>query len=513
MKTVFGKENIRQNLPDILSDESRFSLGTPQSVYFPQTIRDVVEVARESSRKSVPLTIIGARTGITGGCVPVEDCIAVCFSDMNKILRVDRKGDGLTLACQPGVTLRNIADFLEAPGQVPYPVQGSELLKPGAWFYPPDPTEMTAQLGGTVATNASGARSYHFGPTRAHIEELSLVLADGDTLTLRRGEHPSIGGVFSTTTDQGASLSIPAPRYQSPSIKNASGYYSKNSMDLIDLFIGSEGTLGIYTEVSIRLREAPRLVAGLSFFQGLKQSFAFADFLRGQPAIAAIEYFDESALAFVRTHPGGEGDIPAYPAGKPCAVYWEFLETIEAPFEAGLDKWETALAIGGSSLDATWSGFDAKEVNFLRSFRHRVPEAVNTAVALYKRTCPTIRKISTDSAFPRDYFLSSMETYISHARSAGLEYALFGHLGDFHLHLNLLPHNADELDRALAVYEKIMDLAVECKGTVSAEHGIGKIKKPYLVKMYGEEAVEEMMRVKSGLDPRWLLNPGTLFTR
>ena len=513
MKTVFGKENIRQNIPDILSDESRFSLGTPQSVYFPQTVRDVVEVARESNQKSVPLTIIGARTGITGGCVPVEDCIAVCFSDMNRILRVESKGNGLTLTCQPGVTLRNIAEFLEAPCQGPYPVPGSELLKPGAWFYPPDPTEMTAQLGGTAATNASGARSYHFGPTRSHIEALSLVFADGNTLTLRRGEHPSHGGVFSTTTDQVACLSIAAPRYQSPSIKNASGYYSKNGMDLIDLFIGSEGTLGIYTEISVRLRETPRLVAGLSFFPGLKQSFAFADFLRDQPAIAAIEYFDESALAFVRKHPGGEGDIPAYPAGKPCAVYWEYLETPEAPFEAGLDKWETALALGGSSLDATWSGFDVKEILFLRSFRHRVPEAVNTAVSLYKRTLSDIRKISTDTAFPRDHFLSAMEFYVSQARSAGLEYALFGHLGDFHLHLNLLPHDADELVRALAVYEKIMDLAIECKGTVSAEHGIGKLKKAYLVKMYGEEAVAEMMRVKSDLDPRWLLNPGTLFTR
>ena len=81
------------------------------------------------------------------------------------------------------------------------------------------------------------------------------------------------------------------------------------------------------------------------------------------------------------------------------------------------------------------------------------------------------------------------------------------------MHLNLLPHNADELDRALAVYEKVMDLAIECKGAVSAEHGIGKLKKAYLVKMYGEEAVAEMMRVKSDLDPQWLLNPGTLFTR
>ena len=388
MKTVSGKENIRQNLPDILSDESRFSLGTPRSVYFPQTVRDVVDVAGESSRKSVPLTIIGARTGITGGCVPVDDCIAVCFSDMNRILRVERKGDRLTLTCQPGVTLRGIADFLEAPGQIPYPVEGSEHLKPGTRFYPPDPTEMTAQLGGTVATNASGARSYHFGPTRAHIEALALVLASGDTLTLRRGEHPSIGGVFSMTTDRGASLSIAAPRYQSPSIKNASGYYSKNGMDLIDLFIGSEGTLGIYTEISIRLCETPRLVAGLSFFPGLGQSFAFADFLREKRAIAAIEYFDESALAFVRTHPSGEGDIPAFPAGKPCAVYWEYIETPEATFETMIDKWETALALSGSSLDATWSGFDAKEILFLRSFRHRVPEAVNTAVALYKPNLP-----------------------------------------------------------------------------------------------------------------------------
>lgn len=514
MKIFSGKENIRGSLPDILTDESRFLLGTPEIVFFPQTIHDVCKIARKAFHDRVPITIIGAHTGITGGSVPVDNCIATCFSEMNRILRVkpDARGGGLVLICQPGVSLQDISRFLECPAVWPFPVEGREILGPGAWFYPPDPTETTAQLGGTVATNASGARSYHFGCTRLNVCALSLVFAGGDTITLHRGEHHAEGGGFTITTDQGADLSFPVPAYQSPAMKNAAGYFSKKGMDLIDLFIGSEGTLAFFTEIHIRLLPAPKIVAGLSFFPGLKEAFSFADFLRNAESIAAIEYFDESALAFVRNHPDtGPEKIPDYPHDKKCAVYWEYIETPALPIEEQLDKWENRLSTCGSSFEATWSGFDKNEIEFLRRFRHLVPETINTAIAGYKKQCLTLRKISTDSAFPKEVFLAAMEKYISLARSAGLEYALFGHLGDFHLHLNVLPRNADEFEKALVVYEKAMDLAIECNGTISAEHGIGKIKRTYLMKMFGKHAMREMARVKYELDPQWLLNPGNLF--
>jgi D-lactate dehydrogenase (cytochrome) len=513
MRSFSGKENIKKNLPDILSDESKFSLGTPKTVFFPQIIPDVQEIACQSSRNRVPITLIGAHTGITGGSVPVDNCIAACFSEMNRILKVQPDGaQGFVLTCQPGVTLQGISHFLEDPAKWPFPVQGKELLAPGAWFYPPDPTEMTAQLGGTVATNASGSRSYRFGPTRLNVHALSLVFAGGDTITLRRGEHPAKNGFFEIMTDQGNTRLFPVPEYQSPAIKNASGYYSKKGMDLIDLFIGSEGTLAIFTEISVRLLHTPKIAAGLSFFPGQREAFTFAGFLRNLVNTAAIEYFDESALAFVRKHPDmGPDKIPAYPPDIKCAVYWEYMETQALPIEEQLDKWENALSMSGSSFEATWSGFDKKEMEFLRQFRHRVPESINTAVAGYRRTCPTIRKISTDAAFPNEFFLPAIEKYVSFAQSARLEYALFGHLGDFHLHLNLLPHDTADFERALEVYEKIMDLAIKYKGTVSAEHGIGKIKRNYLMKMFGERVVGEMMRIKSDLDPQWLLNPGNLF--
>ena len=135
---------------------------------------------------------------------------------------------------------------------------------------------MTAQLGGTVATNASGSRSYHFGPTRSNVDALSLVFAGGDTITLKRGEHHAENGFFNITTDQGAARSFPVPAYQSPAIKNAAGYYSRKGMDLIDLIIGSEGTLAIFTEITVRLLHAPNIAAGLSFFPGLGEAFAFS---------------------------------------------------------------------------------------------------------------------------------------------------------------------------------------------------------------------------------------------
>jgi D-lactate dehydrogenase (cytochrome) len=514
MKKLLGKETIQKNLSDILSDESRYSLGTPIAVYFPQTVNDVVEIAFKSAQESIPLTIIGGQTGLTGGSVPVDGCIAVCFSDMNRILRVEAARGDFTLTCQSGATLQDIARFLEAPQAWPYPVEGAALLAPGAWFYPPDPTEMTAHLGGTVATNASGARSYHFGSTRAHIEALSLVFAGGDAITLRREEHPAQKGVFTATTDQGRSLSVTSPVYQSPDIKNASGYYSKKGMDLMDLFIGSEGTLALFTEITVRLVKTPKFAAGLSFFPGLGEAFAFAEFLREEPDVAAIEYFDDSALAFVRKHAlGSERQIPAYPSGKRCGVYWECLESPLSVFEDRLDKWEIALTASGSSFEDTWSGFDKKEMELLKHLRHAAPESVNTSLAAYKRDFPEIRKLSTDAAFPRERFKAAIDEYLARARSAGLEYALFGHLGDCHLHMNLLPHTAEEFKTALKVYEGLMELVLASKGTISAEHGIGKIKRKYLAEMFGESALSEMMRVKTDLDPKWLLNPGNLFTR
>jgi len=513
MKCIVGKSAIAEQADDFLHDESRFTLGIPRKLCFPGSIGDIRTLLLESAREGVPFTIIGGKTGITGGSVPQDGCTATCLSGMAKILGIRRlpNGDPMLL-CEPGVSLETISRFCDDPGAWEYAVDGIEALKDAAWFYPPDPTEMTAHLGGTVATNASGARSFLFGPTRAHIEELSVAFASGDTATIRRGACKEVNSVFSFRTDQGARITFGKPAYLSPLIKNASGYFSGNDMDLMDLFIGSEGTLAVFTAIGIRLTRKPRFVSGLSFFPDLSNALAAAAFLRRQPGVAALEYFDASALAILEASRESMSlDLPQFPAGQGTAVYWEFVEKDSDPFENRMDEWENVFIRHGSSFENTWSGFEKADMDKLKSFRHAVPEAVNAAIARYNREYPGIRKISTDAAFPEAVFESSTVASLDLAIASKLEYAVFGHLGDFHLHFNLMPRNESEFEIAKHLYEEMMEIAIAAGGTVSAEHGIGKLKRSYLSKMFGVHAIDEMKRIKSSLDPQWLLNRGNLF--
>jgi D-lactate dehydrogenase (cytochrome) len=513
MKCIVGKDRVRQQAPELLYDESRFTLGIPRKVCFPSTPDDIRAVVLEANTDKIPLTIIGGKTGITGGSVPTDDCIAVCLSHMARIRGIRRlPGGEPILLCEPGISLESIAKFCEAPNLWPSPVYGKEMLQNTQWFYPPDPTEMTAQLGGTVATNASGARSLLFGPTRSYVEEISIVLANGDTATIRRGTCKETNGTLTFCTDQGHTIILKKPLYNFPAIKNASGYYSGTAMDCIDLFIGSEGTLAIFSGIGIRLVRKPGLVAGLSFFSGRKNAFAAASFLRKQAHVAALEYFDESALRILEDSRDSISlDLPRFPSGKNAAVYWEFIETDADHFENHMDEWETVFLRHGSSFETTWSGFERAEIEKLKAFRHSVPEAINSAIARYNRDCPGIRKVSTDAALPPEGFEETIDNWIAAILQSGLEYAVFGHLGDYHLHVNLIPHNEPEFAKAKDLYGQMMESTIAASGTVSAEHGIGKLKTAYLARMYGTDAIDEMKRVKSALDPLWLLNRGNLF--
>jgi D-lactate dehydrogenase (cytochrome) len=513
MKCIIGKNNITQQVPELLYDESRFTLGVPQAAYFPTTPADVRAVVSEAYAGHTPITVIGGKTGIAGACVPVDNSIALCFSEMSHIRAIRRLSDGAPmLVCDPGVTLDAIETFLDSPESYSGTIQGIESLAGSRWFYPPDPTEMTAHLGGTVATNASGSRSFHFGPTRRYVEEISVVLADGDTARIMRGACREDNGTFTLVTDQGGTVTFHKPAYRFPDIKNASGYYSGNEMDLIDLFIGSEGTLAVFSEIGIRLLAKPRFVAGLSFFPDRKMAFSAASFFRGQKPIAAIEFFDATALRILEASREAMSlDLPQFPAGKDAAVYWEFIERPDDPFEEHFDEWETTLVRFGSSFESTWSGFEEKEMEKIKAFRHAVPEAVNSAIAHYKRVDPGIRKVSTDAALPGDGFDHVMDLWFDKISRSGLAHVVFGHLGDFHLHFNLIPHNESELTFAKRLYQEMMESAIAAGGTVSAEHGIGKLKTSYLARMYGKDAIDEMKRVKSALDPLWLLCRGNLF--
>jgi D-lactate dehydrogenase (cytochrome) len=252
--------------------------------------------------------------------------------------------------------------------------------------------------------------------------------------------------------------------------------------------------------------------AGLSFFHFRKDAFGFADFLREQKRVLAIEFFDETAITFLESSKDTlPFDLPDFPPDRKNAVYWECREETAGQFEEQMDKWEESLSNCGSSFDATWSGFEPKEIEKLKTIRHGIPEAINSTIARYKRDCPDLRKISTDTALPAAEFGRVFDWSIEKIKSSGLEHAVFGHLGDYHLHSNLIPRNSQELEKAKALYRDLMAHTISAGGTVSAEHGIGKLKTAYLKEMYGEKVIEEMRAMKTAFDPLWLLSRGNLF--
>lgn len=512
MKIITGRSAIAEQAADLLTDESHFTQGVPEQVFFPESRDDIllaVDAARSGGRS---ITLVGGKTGITGGSVPTEGCVAICFSSMNKIRRADRRESTWFLECDPGITLKEIGRFLQNPTGWPRPAPEGELPEAKHCFYPPDPTEMDAELGGTVATNASGARSYRFGPTRAHIEAISIILASGETAIVKRGSAVGGNGTLLLRTDQDISYSVPVTNIPPRNVKNAAGYYGAPGMDLVDLLVGSEGTLAIFSSVTIRLSKAVNFLAGLSFFPSRNAAFDFADFLRNEQQVASIEYFDSSALALLAAHRSGTlKALPEFSPENSTALLWEFLENEDTSFENGMDRWESALKGSGSSFDKTMAGFDDQGRERLKVFRHAVPEFVNNVMALNKSKAPSVRKVSTDAAVPIEQFRQVFEQQIGLVEQSNVRHVVFGHLGDGHLHINLLPCDDDEMKRALEVYDRVMTLAIYNNGTVSAEHGIGKLKKKYLREMYGERAISGMKRIKNIFDPGWLLSPGNLF--
>jgi D-lactate dehydrogenase (cytochrome) len=515
MRILDTKRDILELAADLLSDESRVSGGIPDKVFFPESTEDIQSVFNDVQKGKCQIRLTGNHTGTAAGGVPDDHEWQISFNKMNKVLACEKWTDNtLLLTCQPGISLDSLNSILATPSLLPYSFPGIDLLNENRYWYTPDPTEMNAQLGATVATNASGARSYRFGPTRNSIYGLSTVLVHGDVITLQNNTtiNPSEG--FSIAGKSMRAIAIPPIHFRSPEIKNAAGFYCKNAMRAVDLLIGSEGLLGAFASITILLQPKKRIIAGCSFFSSLESVLDFVAFLKQEPQVVSIELFDKSAIDLFRQYRiQFPGSLPEFPTGTERAILWEFSDRDPEPFDAVFGRWESALKNSGTSFDKTWSGIDKSEHALLKKFRYALPEIVNETVARHKQQYGKIRKIGTDTALPDHTFQTVYQEYLRIIDDNRLRYASFGHIGNSHMHINLLPSNKNELDRAFDVYDQLMQLTIDAKGTVSAEHGIGRIKKKYCAMMYGEDAINEMRLIKSAFDPQWLLNNGVMIDK
>jgi D-lactate dehydrogenase (cytochrome) len=504
-------ESFQPALADYLRDESR-RVGRADRIAFPRTETDVLAALAEARARKLPVTTQGARTGVTGGAVP-EGGMILNLAHMDKILAAEN-GE---LRVQPGATLAAI-----------------RAAVPPGFYFAPDPTETSASIGGMISCNSSGALSFLHGPTRNHILGLRVALANGDVVDLRRGRDQTAGLRF-----QLGSVSGELPPLRRPAVKNAAGYFVDPDMDLVDLFVGAEGTLGVVTEATLRLLPAPGAVWGLmAFLPSTAAVVGFVDALRanqrsevgGQssevgtppttnhqpstaPRLAALEYFDSNCLVFLREHAdelASKGiSVPNLPDGSAC-VYAEWHAPDAAAAEAALMAAAERLPEFGADSDACILADNPHDLEKLKLFRHSAPEMVNSAIDERRKIHPGLVKLGTDMSVPDARLADVLAMYETDLAASGLERLIFGHIGANHLHVNILPRHPADYDAGRALYARWAAQVIAWGGSISAEHGIGKLKRDLFRQMAGDAALAQMRDLKKCFDPDNLLNPGTL---
>ncbi|MCU0585184.1 MAG: FAD-binding oxidoreductase [Desulfobacterales bacterium] len=526
IRRVDGFEAIAAEFPAYLTDESKFSCKPFDHLFFPRSEAELSSVLREMSRRGVKVTIAGARTGLVGGCVPDQGAL-VSLENFDRVLALyfDTPAAEWRLRAQCAVNLRTIAAQLAVKRlpDIERCADGMTLIEmdrfrqdPDHYFYPPDPTEMSASLGGTVATNASGARTFRYGPTRDWVRAIRVMLANGEWLEIPRGKYfASPGGGFTVTDSTGTDYKLRIPSYDSPRTKNTAGFFAAPHMDLIDLFIGSEGAFGVITEVSVALLRRQPKISAVQFLASDDQAIALVEALRADPAIRLdfLEFYSGTAVDLLRRRQERDArsvGTPAIPETAGAALFFE-LDFDPADRNVQMDALAAATRRCGASLRDSWSAYENRELERLKNFRHILPETINALIAERKKKHPGLHKLGTDLAVPDERLADMWAVYRDALAGAGLEWAAFGHIGNNHLHINILPRDMEDLRKALGLYQMFAEKAVAFGGTVSAEHGIGKLKAKFLKTMYCESEIEQMRAVKRALDPQLLLNPGNIF--
>lgn len=514
---------IGKEYEDYLKDESR-KVGSADSISFPKNESEIIDILLNLNKEKIPVTIQGARTGISSGAVPKSGHI-LNLSKMNKItgLRYEKETETFYLKVQPGVLLTQIREALKnknfnTENWTNDSLSSLELFeKSGNYSFMPDPTETTASIGGMTSCNASGACSFKYGATRNYIESLRIVLINGDVISLKRGEAKAFGRNFSIKTLAGHALKGNIPSYSMPKVKNASGYFAKDDMDLIDIFIGNDGTLGIITELELKLIKTPSSIYGLvAFFDSEKKALKFVSEIREKSSPAAIEFFNYKVLNLLRhekeTNPCFS-KLLKLPTKFHTAVYMEYHGKNDEEVEDLVFEASTIIEDCGGNADDTWLAADSRTEEQLHIFRHAAPEAVNLIIDERRRTNPSITKLGTDMAVPDSKLEEVMNLYNSTLNEENLDYVIFGHIGNNHLHVNILPRNIDDFNKGKELYNKWADKIIKMGGTVSAEHGIGKLKANLLTKMFKEKGITEMKALKQVFDPENRLNVGNLFDK
>jgi FAD/FMN-containing dehydrogenase len=438
-----------------LEDASGFH-GHAERLIVPENEEALAAALREAAASGTEVTIAGAGTGVTGGRVPFGGWVI----SLERFKRLEVH-PGYAIA-GAGVLLGDVHAAAQSAGQL----------------YPPDPTETSASIGGNIATNASGSRSFKYGATRRWIDGLRCVFADGAIREFQRGDPIDF--------DPGV---VPLPNVT----KNTAGYLLKQGMDWVDLIVGSEGTLAVVTEARLKLAPLPKAtLGGVVFFESDDACVDAVEQWRETAGARMLEYFDAPSLGLLRTR------FPEIPAKAKAAVLFE--QELASEDDPEVDAWADRVEAASTLGEESWFALSATDRERFRKFRHALPEIVNETVR--RNGCI---KMNTDFAVPLEKNREMLNYYRRRLEAEYQDrYVIFGHIGDAHVHVNVLSGDAKPL------LEEFAREAVRLGGTVSAEHGLGKRKAHYLKFQYSEADLDKMRAVKRRLDPANILGRGTL---
>ncbi|OHD62263.1 MAG: hypothetical protein A2096_15125, partial [Spirochaetes bacterium GWF1_41_5] len=396
---------------------------------------------------------------------------------LNKIIDIEKKNKSAVLEC--GVVVK---DFLK-------------IIDRENLFYPPFPTEKSALIGGNAATNASGEYSFKYGSTRSHIKKINVILPSGEMIGMERGQY-RLNDNFHLP-DKNHTF-IPLPGYSLPGVKNTAGYHIYNGSDLIDLFIGSEGTLGLISRVEISLIDRiPELFYLLLFFPSSSNPDKIIEKIRStdfSENMLIAEYFDCNSLRLLK---------PFYPS-FPRRAGFALLLGLSGLSEQLLCSIKNNLS--PFRLLDDWLAATAYDIDLIYKLRLRLPEEVNKLVK-----SSGYPKLSTDIAVPSAYTNDMRLCYEKILQKNPIRHVIFGHIGENHLHVNLMPENKKQFNTAQIIYRQFLCTGIHFGGTISAEHGIGKKKSCYLPLMFGSGSISEMKNIKNALDPDNLFCRGNIF--
>jgi D-lactate dehydrogenase (cytochrome) len=466
--------------------------GNCEQVLIPESESEIVDIVLKANKEKTKITVSGNRTGLTGSAVP-DGGIVISMEKLNKVLEINK--EKMYAKIQPAVFLDEFQKLTEA-----------ENL-----FYPPDPTERSCFVGATVATNSSGAKSFRYGATRNFVIGIRTVLPDGEILNLERGNIFADNYTFNFNSASGKNYTFSIPEYEMPSTKNVAGYYCKPNMDLIDLFIGSEGTIGIITEIKLKLLPLPQSVLSCAvFFNSDIDALKFIEKARivsyesrkqnynSDIDALGLEFFDGGSLKFL------SDSFPEIPQSANSAVWFE-QETNSENEESHMEKWVELITEFNGDLDNSWFAFNEKEREKLKVFRHAVSWKVNEYIAK-----KNFHKVGTDTAVKDENMFAFFDFIKKLMQQNNMPNVIYGHLGNSHFHVNMLPENDEQFSTAKNCYFEICKKAVQFGGTVSAEHGIGKLKRKYFELMYNENEIRQMASLKKFFDKNLILNFGNI---